>query len=186
VFVYFVRHGETEFNKKRICQGHKDSPLTLRGVRSAEKHGKRLSKERIGIIYSSDLGRCVETARIINKFLRVGVVRVSELRERDFGYFNGRSYDEIKRKLNLSNPSEVAPGGESFNQMKNRVLLFLKKVGSECFEKVVVVSHKGPLRAILSEFYKTNFVSGECDSSSENIYLLEVRDGKIMDVKVIE
>ncbi|KYK26290.1 hypothetical protein AYK26_05270 [Euryarchaeota archaeon SM23-78] len=185
MIIYLIRHGETILNKKGVTQGHQDSPLTSKGMESAEKHRSLLSKKNIEIIYSSNLGRCVQTAKIINKFVKKDLVKTGELRERDFGVFNGRPNKEIVKELDLSNSNEVAPNGESFNQMKSRVLKFIKSLENKNYKKVLVVSHEGPVRAILSEYYMINFNSKKCDSPKEAIYEIEVKDGKIKGLKCI-
>lgn len=179
MIVYLVRHGETVMNKKGVTQGHKDSPITSRGMESAENHGKLLSKENIEIVFSSDLGRCVQTAEIINNYIKKELIKTPELRERDFGLLNGQPDKRVVRELDLSNPDEIAPNGESFNQMKNRVLEFIKSLADKDFNKVLLITHEGPVRAILSEYYGVEFNSKKGDSSSEMVYRMEVKDGKI-------
>ncbi len=106
MIVYFVRHGETEMCKKGIIKGYKDSPLTLRGRDSAEKLGQLLEKENnIEIIYTSDLGRCVEMSEIINKVLKLEIVKSKELRERNFGLLNGKSIKEVEKAIQGVDPN---------------------------------------------------------------------------------
>ncbi|KKQ21675.1 MAG: hypothetical protein A3G45_02605 [Candidatus Staskawiczbacteria bacterium RIFCSPLOWO2_12_FULL_37_15] len=170
MIIYFVRHGETEWNKKKIVQGHKDSPLTIKGTSSAERLGKLLRGKKIEIIYSSDLGRCVQTAEIINRCLKVKIIKTKKLRERNFGDLNGRPNKEVKKILDLNNPDKKAPNGESFNEQKERVVLFIKKLFSEKFKKILLVIHDGTARAILSEHYNANFNSKKCGTYSNKIY----------------
>jgi len=185
MIIYFTRHGETIWNKKRILQGFKDSSLTSRGIRSAEKKGKILNKKDIEIIYSSDLGRCLRTAKIINKWLKSKLIKAKQLRERNFGNFNGYPDKKIKKLLNLDNPAEKAPHGESFNEQKNRVLLFLKKLSTKKYKKVLLIIHDGTARAILSEYYKTNFSSQKCDTSNDKIYSMEIYNDKLKKFKIL-
>lgn len=149
MIIYFIRHGETEWNKKKITQGHQDSPLTLKGKNNAEKLGRILRNKNIEIIYSSDLGRCIETSNIINKWLKVKIVKAKELRERNFGDFNGQPDKKVKKILNLKDLDEKAPNGESFNDQKKRVALFIKKLFAKKFKKILLVVHDGTARAIL-------------------------------------
>ena len=60
-----VRHGQTEWNLKLIRQGHLDSPLTETGLAQARALGERLALETFTALYSSDLGRAVQTAQLI-------------------------------------------------------------------------------------------------------------------------
>ena len=66
MILYIIRHPETKHNIQQITQGHKDSPLTNKGKKQAEALGKRLKNKDISKIYSSDLGRCMQTSKIIN------------------------------------------------------------------------------------------------------------------------
>lgn len=179
MIIYFVRHGETIWNKKGLLQGHKDSPLTLKGKNTAERKGKALNKENIEIIYSSDLGRCVQTSEIINQRLRIELIKTPELRERDFGNLNGQTNKKVREKLDLSDLNERAPNGESFNQLKKRVIAFIQSFANKKFQKILLVLHDGSARAILSEYYQTYFNSKKCDTSAAVIYSFEIADKKI-------
>ncbi|VEA62493.1 phosphoglycerate mutase [Serratia plymuthica] len=54
--VYLVRHGETEWNAARRIQGQSDSPLTAKGEHQAHLVARRVSKEGITHVITSDLG----------------------------------------------------------------------------------------------------------------------------------
>jgi len=162
MIIYFVRHGETEWNKKKIIQGHKNSLLTLKGKKNAESLGKSLEKKKTEVIYTSDLGRCLQTAEIINKRLKTKLVKTQKLRERDFGSLNGKPNKEVEKMLDLSNLNEKAPEGESFNQLKNRVINFLKLLKKKKLKRVLIVTHEGVLRAIF-----------KCDTRSDQVYFLD-------------
>lgn len=179
MIIYITRHGETIWNKKRILQGHKDSPLTLKGINTAKRKGKALSRKGIEIIYSSDLGRCVQTSEIINQWLRVKLIKTPKLRERNFGDLNGQPGKKVKEKLDLSDPNEKAPNGESFNQLKKRIITFIQSLTNKKFRKILLVTHEGPVRAILSEYYQTDFYSKKCDNSKTAIYKLKVLNNRI-------
>lgn len=150
--IYFVRHPETQWNKAGILQGHKDSSLTPDGEDEAKKLGELLKIKNIEIIYSSDLGRCIQTAEIINSFINKEIVKVLELRERNFGDLNGRPNSEVREILNLSDPNQLAPNGESFNQMRMRVLKFVQSLSAKNFKNILLVTHEGVTRAILSDY----------------------------------
>ena len=65
--ITIVRHGETEWNKTGIQQGHLDSDLTLLGINQAKALAESLSMNKYDHLYSSDLGRAYNTAEIISK-----------------------------------------------------------------------------------------------------------------------
>ena len=115
-----VRHGETEWNLKLIRQGHLDSPLTERGIAQAKALGQRLAQEKFVALYSSDLGRAVQTAEMIAAVTGHGIITDERLRERHLGIFQGLSGDEIRERFpeehrlhRTVGPSYVIPGGES-------------------------------------------------------------------------
>jgi len=121
-----------------------------------------LEKKKIEVIYTSDLGRCVQAAEIINKHLKTKLVKTRKLRERDFGSLGGKPYKEVGKVLSLSNFNKKAPEGESFNQLKNRVINFLKLLNKKKLEKVLVVTHEGALRAIF-----------KCNTRPDRVYFLD-------------
>ena len=76
---YVVRHSWTESNINKITQGWADSHLVPEGIEMAEKLGEFLKDESISGIFSSDLGRCVQTSKIINKQLGVKIKKIRRL-----------------------------------------------------------------------------------------------------------
>jgi probable phosphoglycerate mutase len=177
MIIYLIRHPETEYNKLGITQGHDDSPLTEKGINTAKKLGQLLKNRKIFKIYSSDLGRCIQTSRIINKFLNVDIYPQKELRERNHGDFNGKSAKLISQTFDMSNPDLILPNGESFNQMKKRVLLFIQNLNES--KPVLIVTHEGCLRAVLSEVLDVIFYSQDCDTKSNEIIILNKDKQKI-------
>src|SRR5688572_8434684 len=91
--VIIVRHGETEWNIARIRQGHLDSKLTDKGLAQAKALAQRLARERFSAIYSSDLGRAVQTALAIADVSGHEIITDPRIRERHLGIFQGLSGD---------------------------------------------------------------------------------------------
>jgi len=155
-----VRHGETELNSAERYWGQSDVKLSALGLRQAERLRDRLAKERIDAVYSSDLQRAWATAKTIASRHRLDVIICAELREVNFGKLEGLNFDEIsqlfpdfatKWKVERSTNLEF-PGGESLNQLHNRVSNFigrLKKHKTE--ETVLVVAHAGVLRSLICQ-----------------------------------
>ena len=78
-----ARHGETIQNAKKIIQGHTHGQLSILGKKQVKKLTKRLAKERIDIIYCSDLKRCKQTIKPLLKIKKVPIIYTKELRERE-------------------------------------------------------------------------------------------------------
>jgi probable phosphoglycerate mutase len=153
-----VRHGQTEWNIKGIRQGHLDSPLTGRGLAQAKALGQRLAREKFSVLYSSDLGRAIETAREIVSVTGHQIVTDARLRERHLGIFQGLNADEInerypeeRRLLRTSGPGYVIPGGESMIQQVERNVAFFDSLAvRHAGETIVVVTHGG----VVSGFFR--------------------------------
>jgi probable phosphoglycerate mutase len=149
--VIIVRHGQTQWNIRKIRQGHLDSELTERGVVQARALGKRLARESFIALYSSDLGRAVQTACMITAVTGHTIITDSRLRERHLGIFQGLSGDEIQEKHPAEyrlhrtlGPDYVIPGGESVRQQVARNVSCLDEIAHKhCGQKVVVVAHGG-------------------------------------------
>src|SRR5215210_4306248 len=145
--IILARHGETDWNRERRWQGHSDRPLNDTGREQAEALAGELAGEPISAIYSSDLVRAHETARIVAERLGLDVVAVPGLRERRFGSWEGLEDVEVERRFpGVRSP----PDGETREEMSRRVLDSLNEIAAgNRGETVLVVSHGGPIRALL-------------------------------------
>lgn len=155
--LFLVRHGESEWNKLKKVQGQKDIPLTEKGIEQAKLIGKRLINEGIEKIYTSDLKRAYDTARIIGKMLNIKVIPSKELREINFGIWEGLTNDIIKSKFSkehelwLKNPEMLkVEGAESILDLQLRAMNEINKIISdENIDNVLIVSHSATLKAII-------------------------------------
>jgi len=149
--VILVRHGQTTWNDGARFQGHQDSPLTETGVLQAEALGRRLTAEKIGAVYSSDLGRAMQTAGIIAALTRHQVMSDSRLREQCLGIFEGLNKDEIPnrypeewKRYSSRDPEYVVPGGESPRGRFELGRCCLEELSARHQgERIVVVTHGG-------------------------------------------
>lgn len=144
-----MRHGETDWNLNRRLQGHADRPLNETGREQARGLAADLAEEPLEAVYSSDLSRASETARIVAEARGLAVTTLPELRERHFGSWEGLTDEEIHERF-----PEAADGvlgdGESRDELDRRVLAALDRIADEHPDgTVLVVSHGGPLRAVL-------------------------------------
>ncbi len=155
--IYLVRHGETEWNTLMKYQGQTDVPLSENGRKQAELIGKRLAGEKIQSIYASDLIRAYETANIISIHHDLRVKTVRELRELNFGAWEGLTQKELKEIFAnetsewWGNPlSTRIPGGETLGEMVERSVRAIKKIVEKHEgENVLVVTHGGVIRSIV-------------------------------------
>ena len=152
-----VRHGETEWNLSGRYQGQLESPLAPRGVSQAKALAKGLSGKGINIIYSSDLGRAVQTSEIIAHELRQDFTLDQGLRERNLGIIQGKTrgefiemHPEEANSFKSDNPDYAPPDGESVKIMYLRNISCLESIVSKNLgRKILVVTHGGVLLNLL-------------------------------------
>lgn len=118
--VYLIRHGETDYNRRRIMQGHSEQPLNDTGVRQAGSLARRLTEFPIDLIYSSDIRRAAMTAVIIAAHIDKPVIYEPLLRERNPGALTHRPYEEVMEFF--TDPEFQPPEGESQAEFDARVL----------------------------------------------------------------
>ncbi|MCP4181035.1 MAG: histidine phosphatase family protein [bacterium] len=155
--IILVRHGETIWNTEGRIQGNSDTCLTGHGVLQADRTGRKLTELNIGEIYTSDLGRAVQTAAIINEHLDLKVTPSSCLRERKYGILEGVAfselqslYPEIREKLYSRNPEYEIPDGESLNNFTDRVYNCITHIAENTsYKSVLLIVHGGVLECFL-------------------------------------
>ena len=139
--IYFVRHGQTEWNKLGKLQGHKDIELNDEGRMQAQIVKEKLSGVKFDKVFSSPLKRAKETAQIIcNKEAVVD----NRLIERFNGELEGKLKAEIKTFPDFNDPNETRFGIETLNSFKNRINDFLDEITKNYKnQNVLVVTHAG-------------------------------------------
>lgn len=153
--IYLVRHGETEWNVEKRIQGHKDIPLNEKGKAQAVMLGEKLKKIKFDAVFSSDLIRAKRTAEIILLEKKLAVQTTKALRERYFGKYQGRSFAKDNKMLKLVNNLKKVTGlgakeVENDERIIFRLITILREIAVAYVGKtVLVVSHGGPMRAIL-------------------------------------
>ncbi len=157
ITIFFIRHGQTLWNKELKYQGHSDIELSEEGLRQAEQVAARLRHEPFSAIYSSDLSRAVVTAKKVASYHSLPITVMPEFREVCFGEWEGLNYDQIYAGWSaeiesfFQFPSQVEiPGGESFYDVQKRtnagIELLRQRHDGEC---IAVVTHGGAIRTIL-------------------------------------
>ena len=136
-----VRHGETDWNAEGRLQGHTDRPLSDFGRRQARQLADELADEELEAIYSSDLVRARETAEIAGERLGLPVVLDPDLREKDWGNWEGLTAVERDR---------VEFVGESTEAHQERILCALRRIAERHpgDGSVLVVTHGGSMRRV--------------------------------------
>jgi broad specificity phosphatase PhoE len=174
--ILLVRHGETDWNVERRVQGHTDRPLNDTGRAQAVALADTLEGKQIDAIYSSDLLRAYETARIVAERRSLGVTIVPELRERDFGTWEGLTDEEILERFPHARTGAWGDA-ETKEQMTERVHAALEQIATEHPDgNVLVITHGGPVRVLLAGCRR----DGKGSIANCAVYELGFRDGAFL------
>ena len=161
--IYIERHGQTLSNEARVIMGHQNMDLTERGESQAELTAAALKDVDFAAIYSSDLGRTMQTASYHETYHNLKVIPDERLRELYIGEWEGKSLDSLavdypelfERYWKTEFGTFVSPGGESVAELVKRIedeliLLAKKHLG----ETILVVSHGAAIRALYADLYE--------------------------------
>jgi broad specificity phosphatase PhoE len=134
-----VRHGETDWNAEGRLQGQTDRPLSEFGRRQARQLAEELADDAFEAVYASDLARARETAEIVGTRLGLPVVLDPDLREKDWGNWEGLTAVERDR---------VEFVGESTEAHQERILRALRRISERHpgEGRILVVTHGGSMR----------------------------------------
>lgn len=154
--VLLVRHAVAEGNGR--FHGHTDMPLAREARQQLRVLVPKLSRYSVDIVYSSDLERARATAKAVARSLDVEIVIRSDLREMDFGSWEGLSWQQIARRFpRLSSdwlarcPHQPIPGAERFERFKERVTCEIEDIiranSGRC---AAIITHGGVVRLTLA------------------------------------
>ena len=154
--IYLLRHGEIEDPTIRRFIGQTDCALSKRGRAQADYWKKWMQGKRISSIFSSDLIRSSETAKIISRGLNVAVSIRPALKEIHLGEWDGQAMQAIRsdfpaeweergKLLDTFRP----PRGECFADLYQRVIPAFNHIAETASDPVLIVGHAGVNRMIL-------------------------------------
>lgn len=153
--ITFVRHGETDLNEQGKVTGRLDVPLNEKGRKQAAETCALLELS-YDVIFSSSLIRSFQTATVFNERLNVPLVVEDSILERNFGSLAGKTWDEINtelgfdaKKIDKEQRYDYRPfGGESVEQVKERLTAFISRVKTGPYTRPLVVCHGGIIRML--------------------------------------
>ena len=151
---YFIlRHGliDQQIKRKEFIYNWPDVPpikLTRAGINQIKKAAKILKKERIDLMYSSDIYRTRQTALIVANELGLKIKFDKRLRDINLGIYHGGLKKEFFRNFPLSTKrfTQGPPNGENWNDVKKRLSGFLREVNRKHRSKnILIIGHGDPL-----------------------------------------
>jgi len=161
--LYFIRHGETDYNDQKRYTGAADIPLNAKGIQQVLHLKEQLTDLKPDFAYCSDLKRTVQTMELLD--FQIPIRYTPQLREINYGIAEGMTYAEFKEKhpgmsMGWNEHWETFrfPGGESYLEMSGRVTAFIdKQVFCEKGQTGVIVTHGGCICAVLSYYLTGDF-----------------------------
>jgi broad specificity phosphatase PhoE len=161
---YIFRHGETDWNKERRCQGHTNTALNENGLLQAMDLANKMRSIQLDVIISSDLERALVTGQTVANLNKVPFIVDVRLREMSYGLAEGMLFEEaIKsfgaelwknlQSFKAENDHIGFPGGETRKQSRDRFLKVLQDIIENTNHKNIGIStHGGAIRNILHSF----------------------------------
>jgi len=199
MLIYFIRHGETAWNKERRMQGRSDIPLNDYGRKLARITAAALSDIPFELIYTSPLLRAKETAQIMAAGRNLPVHEDVRLIEMGFGIGEGKTLEEIRSMPEtglyrfLDSPETYLPpeGAESFDELYARCQSFIKEVilpAEKTCQAMLVICHGALIRGMIhhitgmttADFWKvTHYNCSATIASCDNGWIQLLEQGKI-------
>lgn len=196
--LYFIRHGQTQYNIKHIRQGIQiDDYLDTQGILQTEKIIPIIHALNLDILFTSYLKRAEESAAIINSKLKehIPIFHDYRLRERDFGSLTGKPQEEWDRQLPNNRELESLQeydyrpfGGEDVENVRQRTFSsILDIVTNHDHKNIGIITHNGVIRLLLFHFPEIPRIyrayDTEKDIANTDIYEWIISEGKIANIK---
>ena len=164
-----LRHAQTEWNLEKRIQGQEDSPLTPEGKDQAEEWGRILKGHEWTRIITSDSGRALETAALVNTLLKVHIISDSRLREQAWGRWTGKTVAQLKNEESQLLDEQVRagwnfrpPGGENRNMVWERSQKALRAATEKWpGETILVITHEGVIKCLVYRLCSRQFLPVE-------------------------
>lgn len=185
--IYFLRHGETDWNKNGMMQGHSDIPLNENGIAQANSIAEFMHGKQFNIVYVSPLKRALDTAKIVVKAKANLIVLDHRLKERGYGEFEGSPYEQY-RELIKENEDFIPKGGESRVEFRKRIKEFFENL-DEKHEDILIVAHGGVFNAVLKILFNLEteearkYRLGNCEHciiEKTDKFVMLIKDQKIV------
>lgn len=170
--IIFIRHAESEYNKKGLLSGRINCSLTKKGIEDSKLLGTKL-KNDFDFIYCSPMKRTIQTLNAISPNSKP--IYDDRIIESTFGVLEGKPKSSFsKDKMNLYMQGlYLAPGAESIKEIDNRVNSFIKELFQKYHnnEKILVVTHDGIINSI-----KRNFIKNYSNEWTNNLDIVTLTE----------
>lgn len=175
--IYYVRHGQTDWNLVRKMQGGEtERSLNETGIKQANETKKELENTDYDIIICSPMYRAKQTAEIIRNYKNVPTVIDERIRERKLGELEGCDItEEIENQIWDYDQNYQIPNGENLHDFEKRVLEFLKEIKQKYDDKtILIVAHGGVAKVIKAYFNGMPEGRNLSDISMKNCEIIKI------------
>lgn len=192
--LYFVRHGETDWNVDNKIQGSTDIPLNETGLLQAKRLAAELVERensgefQMARVYTSPQLRARKTAEVAADALGVKCVLLDGLKEMDLGEWEGSNWDaireadsEVYRTWSKERRFTRTPGGECYDEVLKRTLAALGMILEQETEDVLVVSHSAIIMVVRCYIARLPFEEMVKHFRTRNAELVEIPAEDIRD-----
>lgn len=181
--IILTRHGETDWNTRKIIQGSADIPLNETGYQQASLLARRLKNGpyQIEHIFTSKQLRASATAGIVSEVLHLPCTVMEGLEEMNLGLWEGLSWPQVSERY----PAEYelwyhnrrytkTPEGECYQDVLERFMAALLTISQTAYQEVLVVTHSANIMTFLSHLNHTPFHEMVTRYKTQNTALLEI------------
>lgn len=174
MILFLIRHGQTVANLEGFYSGQSDVKLTELGLAQAEAIRPILANYHFDRVYSSDLSRAVDTAKLA--IPGCAPIQTPLLREISIGDLTGQSIASVRERYGNLKGNFTPWNGEDQDLIIKRAEAFLRQLESDPAEYVAAFTHNGymkaVLQAIMGKFNTAPMTNGNC-----NIAVLKYTNG---------
>ncbi len=187
--IHIIRHGQTDYNKLRIVQGSGiDSDLNEKGQKQAQLFFNKYKEIPFEVVLTSTLKRTHQT---VKSFIEKGIPweQFSEVVEMHWGIHEGKEgtpdmAKDYERVVKSGNFDERIEGGESINEVANRLKIFINHLKNRKEQNILVCVHGRVMRVLICLLEGNDLINMETyPHSNTGLYLVEYENDEF---KVIE
>ena len=177
--IYYVRHGQTDWNLERKMQGgESERPLNETGIEQARETQRKLENVEYDLIIHSPMHRAEQTANIINNGKNVPIIVDERIRERKLGELEGHLVtEELENKIWDYSLNYDIQGGENLQVFEKRILEFLKDIKQKYSNKTILIVAHGGVGKVL----KANLLGFP---KSKNLVEIEMKNCEILEIEI--
>ncbi|MFA9376514.1 MAG: histidine phosphatase family protein [Lachnotalea sp.] len=155
--LFFIRHGQTDWNQNNKIQGSQDIELNAAGIEQAENLNNKIKElnYKFSKIYTSKQKRAFKTASILSQKTNIDFIPIEGIEEINFGKWEGMSWENVENQFpteykKWSNNRGYAkpPEGESYQDLLERVLVTIHNIIEENSNNVAIVTHSAVIMCL--------------------------------------